>query len=231
MEKHKCVDFYNLKLEVGQEVIPICSDALLADIKGIISKTEYSEFYNVWFIDISDNNGNVLLKGVNPKYYTTQERFDKMENDNYVYSISFYDEQGKYLNELPLTQVMDEDYEIPKDISYVTLREKVVLEQTEHHTAISTNVVGLFTSKEKVRMSNFPGDFNTYLFINNTNDFVTFFNPDSCIKEFDSNDDLNEYIKSIIKSFSKEETVSIGLHKISCTDDIKKSTRQYIYKK
>ena len=110
MEKHKCVDFYNLKLEVGQEVIPICSDALLADIKGIISKTEYSEFYNVWFIDISDDKGNLLLKGVNPRNYTTQERFDERESQEYVFSLSFYDDYGTYITHIPLTNVTNPNY-------------------------------------------------------------------------------------------------------------------------
>ena len=80
IQQEYCKDYYDLKLEVGQKIIPMSNDALIADIKGIVSKTEYSEFYNVWFIDISDDKGNLLLKGVNPRNYSTQERVDEHVN-------------------------------------------------------------------------------------------------------------------------------------------------------
>lgn len=117
----KCIDFYGERLGIGDEVIPILEEALIIGIGGTISKIEYSEKYNDYYITINDKDGNVLLKNVDARCYTTQSRFDERENQEYVYSLTFYNNMFRYMTTLPLTNRTDLNYVIPDEACFVTL--------------------------------------------------------------------------------------------------------------
>ena len=81
MSKQKqCMDFYGERLKVGDVVIPIIEEWLLIGIGGNISKIEYSESYDNYYVTITDKEGNVLLDNVDARLYTTQARYDEREN-------------------------------------------------------------------------------------------------------------------------------------------------------
>jgi len=70
-------DWYDKKIRRGTYVIPICSEALIAGVQGLVKNIYLANGYP--WIDILDEKTNKLFKGVNPNYYTTQERFDKYQ--------------------------------------------------------------------------------------------------------------------------------------------------------
>lgn len=200
-----CMDFYHLKLEVGQRVIPICSDALFANIDGIISKINYSDYYNVWFIDISNEKGNVLLKDVNPCYYSTPERFAERKNQNFIYSLSFYNDLGNYITHIPLIKNINPEHEIPKDITYVTLDEKII---EESNGSYSENL-GIFILNKNTRIEKTEKDSNIDLILNK--DLTLLGDMEDCyIKTFDLEEKFNEYIRDIFLLFNKSESINIG---------------------
>ena len=89
MYKQKyCIDIYGEPLKIGDEVIPVLEEALIIEISGTISKIEYSEKYNNHYITITDKQGNVLLECVDARCYTTKERFNERENEDFIYSIN-----------------------------------------------------------------------------------------------------------------------------------------------
>lgn len=116
-----CLDFYGERLKIGDEVIPMIGEALMIGVTGFISKIEYSEKYGSNYITITDKNGNVLLNGVDSRYYTTQVRYDERENQKYVYCLIFCNDRFYPIASLPLTNRTDADYEIPDDTHLVLL--------------------------------------------------------------------------------------------------------------
>lgn len=216
-KQSKCLDFYNLKLEKGQKVIPICSDALLANIDGIVSNIEYSEYYNVWFIDISDDKGNVLLKDVNPSYYSTPERFEERENHDYIYSLSFFNEEGYCITSIPLTESTNLNHELPNDIAYITLNEKIEEKTNEGISCSFSESLGIFALIDKTEFVDANNEL--YLITKNTSHSLPI-NPDCCIKKFDSNEILFKYIRNLISSFNKSENINTANTNITSNSDI-----------
>ena len=80
--QQQCIDFYGERLKVGDKVIPMFEEALFIGIGGVISKIEYNEKYDNHYITITDNDGKVLLDGVDARCYTTQARYD--ERDKWI---------------------------------------------------------------------------------------------------------------------------------------------------
>ena len=85
-KQRKCIDIYGEPLKIGDEVIPVLEEALIIGESGIISKIEYSEEYNNHYITITDKQDNVLLEGVDARCYTTKERFNERENEDFIIS-------------------------------------------------------------------------------------------------------------------------------------------------
>lgn len=203
-----CTDFYNLKLEVGQRVIPICSDALFANIDGIISKINYSEYYNVWFIDISNEKGDVLLKDVNPCYYSTPERFEEREGQDYIYSLSFYNDLGHYITQIPLTRNTRSKQDMSEDIAYVTLDEKIKIESGEITTS-HTEHLGIFILNQKAQIKKIENDSIIYFIQKKA--YVPISLIDDCyIKEFNLEDKFYDYIRNISVLFNQPKSIEIG---------------------
>ena len=112
LNQKQCIDFYGEKLKVGDEVVPMLEEAVIISIGGIISKIEYSERYNNYYITITDKEGKILLDGVDARCYTTQARYDEREKQEYVYSLVFFDNKLIPKTTLPLTNKTDVDYEL-----------------------------------------------------------------------------------------------------------------------
>lgn len=110
--QQQCIDFYGERLKVGDKVIPMFEEALFIGIGGVISKIEYNEKYDNHYITITDNDGKVLLDGVDARCYTTQARYDEREKQEYVYSLVFFDNKLIPKTTLPLTNKTDVDYEL-----------------------------------------------------------------------------------------------------------------------
>lgn len=69
-------DWYSLPLETGDLVIPICSEALIANISGEIKDTCNANGHS--WLRIFDTKRNYLLEDwFNASYFSTQERFDE----------------------------------------------------------------------------------------------------------------------------------------------------------
>lgn len=229
MEKEKvCLDCYREKLKLGQNVIPVCSEALIVGISGIISNMEYLEQYNTWVIDISDEEGNVLQKGVNASYYTTPERFSERENENCIYSLCFYNEHGNYRSRLPLTKSTNLDYEFPKDISYITLEEQTKVSIEKNCNLFFSLTIGLFVLNEKVDVYFDKKNQTYYIKIKNIKEqTLPSFDLECSIKKFDSFDNMTEYMRSIIAYFNNLENNSTNNIKVSYI----KSNPQIQYRK
>ena len=58
---------------------------------------------------LTDNDGKVLLDGVDERCYTTQARYDEREKQEYVYSLVFFDNKLIPKTILPLTNKTDVD--------------------------------------------------------------------------------------------------------------------------
>lgn len=144
-----CRDFYGEKLKIGDEVIPVISEALLIGISGIISKINYNEDYDNYYITIVAEDGTVLLDSVDSEYYTTQARFDERERQNNVYNLTFYNSDFLPITSLPLTNKTDEDYEMPEDTCLVLLKAEYLTEKNScSNTYIIYTIYNYFIDKD-----------------------------------------------------------------------------------
>ena len=101
--KDYCLDIFGERMRIGDEIIPICDEAALLGIGGIISNIEYDEKYKRYYITITDKNGKVLLRGVDSSYYSTEETLNEMEDQKNIYNLRFYNNRFYPIRTKPLT--------------------------------------------------------------------------------------------------------------------------------
>jgi hypothetical protein len=121
MKRDYALDFYGEKLNIGDEVIPMMSEAILMRIKGTISNIGYNEQDNIHYINITNENGKVLNANFNPIYFTTKARYDQRENSEYVYKLELYCKNTIRTIYLPLNNFTNPNYDFPNNIDYIVL--------------------------------------------------------------------------------------------------------------
>ncbi len=198
MAIQKCLDCYGEKLKLGDEVIPVLSEAAVIGIKGVISKIEYSEKYDDSYITISDHEGNALLSSVNSRYYTTQERFYEREIQNYVYELIFYNKRFWPLTFLPLTNKTDMNYEIPDETCLIALR-------AEHFSTFY--IIYDFVLDGIVEME-YDKEHDDYYLCNFETYNLCLLNKD--FRMFKSKEDLQKYVQGIIEYFNQADLTFIN---------------------
>lgn len=213
-KKRQCVDVYGERLKVGDEVIPVMDEALIIGISGVISEIEYSERYNNYYITITDKKGKTLLKGVDAKCYTTQERFDERENQEYVYSLTFYDSKFWTQTNIPLTNKTNPNYEIPKGTCLITLDAEHLKEKGKQLTQnswscdsyISSNIY-YFIVDSKVELCHEESDNFYYLLNHETNSYRAIGEEHRIFK---GNKEMKKFIKGIIEYFNNADLTYVN---------------------
>lgn len=214
MSKQKqCIDFYGERLKVGDEVIPILDEALIIGIGGAISKIEYSERYNNHYITITNKDGKVLLEGVDARCYTTQERYNERENQEYVYSLTFYNEKFWPMTTIPLTNRTDSNYEIPDGTCFVSLgtehlrkKGKQLTENSWSGPSYTLSSIYYFIVDGNVKLYNKEDDFY-YLLNFETHDWYPISNN---YRIFENNEELKKYVKGIIEYFNSADLTYVN---------------------
>lgn len=205
MSKQKqCIDFYGEKLKVGDEVISILEEAL--SIGGIISKIEYNEKYNNHYITITDKEGNILREGVDTRCYTTQARYDERKKQEYVYSLTFYNQRFLSITTIPLTNRTDLEYEIPDETCFVTIDarhlQKKGYQLTENswsYPSYDFSSIYYFIVDGKAKLCHDKDDDLYYLLNFETYDWHSIGNN---YRFFNNNEELKKYVKGIIGYFN-----------------------------
>lgn len=201
--KKLCLDFYGEKITIGDEVIPMLGNEMRIGVGGFISDIKYDEQYDEYCITITDNEGNVLLKNADARSYTTKERFKEREVQDFVYMITFYNANLKPLTTIPLTNITDENYEIPDETCFAILR-ACHADQKLHsyisniyHFIVDDNFELCYEKQEGI----------LYLFtLNRQNKFPINVN----YKNFKTYEELKQYTKGIIKYFKECDLTHIN---------------------
>ena len=204
--KKQCVDYYGERLKIGDRVIPILNEAVLLKIGGIISHIEYVEKYHNFYITIVDDKGKVLLRNVDARCYTTQERFDERENQNYVYRLVFYNHGLWPKVSLPLTNKTSIDYEIPDDVSVVVLcaehldkKGRQLTENSWTCPSYSLNTIYfLILNDGKTKLCHDEKEDFYYLYEFERHNFLS---VGKHFHLFETEDELKNYIKHLIEYF------------------------------
>lgn len=213
-KKSQCVDIYGERLKVGDEVIPVMEEPLIIGISGIISKIEYSERYNNYYITITDKKGKTLLDGVNARYYTTQERFDERENQEYVYSLTFYDSKFWPQTSIPLTNKTNLNYEIPEGTCLITLdaehlkkRGKQLTQNSWSCDSYISSYIYYFIVDGKAKLCHDEIDDYYYLLNPQTNNYREIGENHRIIK---GNKEMKKFIKGIIEYFNNADLTYVN---------------------
>lgn len=211
----QCIDFYGEKLKIGDEVIPMLEEALIIGIGGTISKIEYSEKYNNHYITIIDKEGNVLLEDVDARCYTTQERYDERENQEYVYSLTFCNNKFSLMTYIPLTNKTNPDYEIPDETCLVILdaihleeKGKKLADNSYQCTKIGeSSIFSFFTNNGNVKLCHEKEDNYYYLLNSKTHDWHPL---DTDYRTFENKEELKKYVKGIIEYFNNADLTYVN---------------------
>ena len=202
LSQKQCIDFYGEKLKVGDEVVPMLEEAVIISIGGIISKIEYSERYNNYYITITDKEGNVLLDGVDARCYTTQARYNERENQKYVYSLIFYSDKLYPIATLPLTNRIDENYEIPENTCLVLLVAQYLTEKGKGYSSYSTKTIYNYFLEGDIKLccdkKNADYNYDFYYVVNNNGNWYPIYGS---YKNAQSEEELKECVKTIIEYF------------------------------
>ena len=75
-EEKTCKDMYGEKLKIGDNVIPLCSEAVICNVRGKIIEIYYQDNYE--WIDIHNEQTNETYNKWNAMYFSTQERYNKL---------------------------------------------------------------------------------------------------------------------------------------------------------
>lgn len=207
LKQEQCIDFYGEKLKVGDEVIPILEEALIIGIGGVISKIEYSERYNNHYITITDKDGNVLLEGVDARYYTTQARYDERENQKYVYSLTFYNKRFWSITTIPLTNRTDPNYKIPDETYFAVLSAKHLQEKGRCLLSYTIHSIYNFIIDGKSILYYSKIDDCYYLLNSETYDEYLI---DSDYRVLKNDEELKEYVKGIIEYFNSADLTYVN---------------------
>lgn len=207
-KKIQCVDIYGERLRVGDEVIPVLDEAAIIGIGGVISEIEYCDKYDNYYITITDKEGKILLKGVDARCYTTQERFDERENQKYVYSLTFYDSKFRIQTWLPLTNRTNQNYEIPGETCLITLNVQHLKEKGKNRR--SGNLYSCFDiyyfivdGKVEIKESD-----NFYYLLNlKTNDYHAISRD---YRIFKGSKEMKKFIKGIIEYFNNADLTHVN---------------------
>lgn len=206
-KQRQCIDFYGEKLKVGDEVIPILEEALIIGIGDVISKIEYNEKYNNHYITITDKDGNVLLEGVDAKCYSTQARYNERENQEYVYSLTFFDKSFLPMTTIPLTNRTDSDYDIPDGTYFVVLEARHLQEKEKSSSSYTSYSIYHFIIDDKVKLYHEKTD-NFYYLLNSE---TYGWHPINCYyKIFKSCEELKKYVKGIIEYFNSADLTYVN---------------------
>ena len=207
VKQKQCIDFYGERLNVGDHVIPILDEALFIGIGGVISKIEYNEKYNNHYITITDNDGKVLLDGVDARCYTTQARYDEREKQKYVYRLVFFDNKLFPRTTLPLTNKTDVDYEMPEDTRLVVLWASHLVKKDNISSTLSSSAYSIETIynyffEEDIKLycdgKNEIYDYDFYYVINNSGGWYPIYGG---FKIVENKESLKQYVKAIIEYF------------------------------
>ena len=221
MEKQrKCIDIYGEPLKIGDEVIPVLEEALIIGESGIISKIEYSEEYNNHYITITDKQDNVLLEGVDARCYTTKERFNERENEDFIYSINFYNKRLMLQTSLPLTNRTNIEYEIPEDTTFATIEARHTLE--EKNSYIGNTIYSLIVNN-KVEVCHDKDD-NYYYLINKES--YDYHSISENYRIFKDEEEFKKFIKEIIKYFN-----NANLTQINTKEEFAKNEKAKVFEK
>ena len=216
-----CIDYYREPLRVGDYVIPTYKEAIDLNISGIISNIYFHKKNQQNYLTLVDDNNNVLIKDVCSRYYTTKERMDIRKEENYVYSLTCYNDEFKRINRLPLTNLTSPLYDIPDKTCYMTL-DAYHLEEKGRETKKAK----ILTSYSYYSLFFFLVNDKLSLTYNEKNDYYTFSSPkvvfprstNSEYKIFNNLDELKSYIKVLIEYFN-----NIDLTKINNDKEFKKN--------
>ena len=212
-----CIDFYGERLKIGDIVIPVLEEALIIGFEGIISKIEYNEKYNNYYITISDKEGNILLDGVDARYYTTNERFEERENQDYVYSIIFYDSKFSIQTSLPLTNKTSIDYEIPEDVALATIKADHIDEITENSNSYICSDIYYLVNNRLAKVYKEGNDYDDneekyyYLLSNKDNNYKSITEN---FRTFRNDKEFKQFIREIIKYFNNSDLTHINTAEI-----------------
>lgn len=207
MSKQKqCMDFYGERLKVGDVVIPIIEEALLIGIGGNISKIEYSESYDNYYITITDKEGNVLLDNVDARLYTTQARYDERENQKYVYSLTFYGNELYPIATLPLTNKTDRDYEIPENTCLISLDAEHLTEKGEDYASYEVETIHNYFFEGDIKLycekKNKDYKYDFYYVMNNKGKWLQI---NGSFKIVQNKEELKKYVKALIEYFKSSD--------------------------
>ncbi len=204
IENKCCLDVYGQTLKIGDIVIPVMNEALIIGKGGKISKIISVE--NNAYITLVDQNGNILLENVDSTCYTTQSRFEEMEDEKFVYTLDFFGDKTQYLTSIPLTSHTTSDFEVPDNAAYVSLHAEHLMEEKEYSDRYKSSDIYFFAVNGEVE---FGTESNIhYLKVLNTGEYR------DCItqyhKLFASKETLKSFLKNLIDYFHNSDLTCIN---------------------
>ena len=187
--KKTCTDIYGEKLAVGDYVIPIMEEALILGIEGYITDIIYNDYFKNYYITISDEHGNILIKNIDAECYTTKKRLNERENNTNIYSLTFYDKDFYPITNIPLSNQTNKDFLFPKGTSLISLDAEFLLEQHSGWTSRLDEKLFYFLTKENKRK------------------FELYFQQEG--KYFNNEEELAKYIQKLIEFFNNSDLTNI----------------------
>lgn len=204
-----CIDLYGERLNIGDEVIPVLSEALIMNIRGIISKIIYQDGYH--FLILSGKDGKKLYSNHDGDYafesrhFTTQERFNERENERNVYSLTFYSNIAWPLTSLPLTNRTNPNYDFPEGTTFISLTTNHILDEDKGY--ISSDIY-FFATKDKVKFCYDKKHDTNFLKVLETGEYWAWITGNHI--NFETYEELKNYIKGLIKYFNNADLTQVN---------------------
>jgi hypothetical protein len=205
----KCVDLYGERLNVGDEVIPVLSEILIMNIRGVISEIRNNDGY--YFLVLSNKEGEVLYDGTSfeAKHFTTQERFDERENENNVYSLTFYNNKCWSLTSLPLTNRTNPNYEFPEGTTFISLNSNHMYGKDNFSRSFFFGDDYFFAKKGKVKFCYDKKEKAHFLKVLETGKYNGW-RITRNHKYFETDEELVLYIRAIIQYFNNADLTHVN---------------------
>jgi hypothetical protein len=201
--QRECVDLYGERLNVGDEVIPVLSEILIMNIRGVISEIRNNEVD--YFLVLSNREGEVLYDGTSfeAKHFTTKERFDERENKSNVYSLTFYNNKCWSLTSLPLTNRTNPNYEFPEGTTLISLSSDHMYGKNNFSSSHICGDEYFFARKGKVKFCYNKKQNEHFLQVLETGEYREWITGNH--KYFETDEELALYIRAIIEYFNNAD--------------------------
>lgn len=199
---HKCLDYYDEILKVGDKVMPIIIDNKIINDSGIITKIYFNPKNSSYYLTILNETGFLLTKR-KAQNYTTIERYEKYNPIEYTYFLDLdYVSPGRYEKVLDHNTTLKIDFPTHSFMAVLNARYKTgVYDQDKFISKFGFIVDDNITIK-KEQVLDGECDFLYKPTINDKTYYISLVFP---YRTFKTKLELIKYLQELIKFFHEHE--------------------------